>query len=1043
MEFVMERIERLLSDLQKAIYPISLPITQYYFRKCNQRDLQTADFTNWEPFDPKKKPWDGFREKYWFATEIEFPESFLGFPVEFHITTGVEGQQDLIKPQIYFYLDGKLKQGLDINHRTVLITEKAKSKEKHKIMLYAYTADNTKFLELNTELAIVDREVKALYYDLWVPFQVAKLLESENEHRIDILNQLNHTVNLLDFSVWNSPKFHASVCEARNYLEEEFYQRMCDSQKEILVKWVGHSHIDVAWLWTLDITREKAARTFSGMLELMKQYPEFIFTASQPQLYRFIQEDEPELYQEIKKKVQEGSWDPDGAMYLEADCNLTSGESLVRQLLYGKQFFREEFQKESRTLWLPDVFGYSAALPQILKKSGVDYFMTTKISWNEYNKFPFDTFLWRGIDGSEVLSHFIPAMEYQDTENSFTTTYNGILSPSQVKGAWKRYQQKDLNHEVLFAAGYGDGGGGPTEEMLETAKRLSRGIPGCPRTQVTTVEKFFEELERQVRHSPRLHRWVGELYFEYHRGTLTSMARNKKYNRKAEFLIGSLEKMLCLESLAQRKIEKPSSLREAWDVIMINQFHDIIPGSSIKEVYDDSQKQYQAFFEKYEPELTSSMERILEKISLKSSSVVVFNGSGVDIDVPVEFASQNNLLHEGLFISDETGCFPLQKTWDGSWLFWGKEIPANGYKAYQLTSAPYTCQKIFVTEQQVSTPFFDVRFNQKGNIISIIDQRNGRELLTGPGNVLEVYEDRPHNWEAWDINVYYKEKKWLVDELQSVQVLETGPVRCCLKMTWRFLESVIEQYLYFYADTPRIDFKTIVDWKQQNLLLKTAFPVDVHSEEATYEIQFGNIRRPTHFNTSWDQARFEVCGHKWADLSQEDCGVSLLNDCKYGYDIHEGVMRLTLIKCATYPNPEADQELHEFTYSLYPHQKGWREAKTVNQAYGLNNPPLAFVRPSQEGFLPDKASIISCDAPNVVVETMKAAENGEGIICRIYECFQRKSVVELNVCRELDSLWECDLMENPLKKQEFCENRFQFQLAPYEIKTFLLRFTRS
>ncbi len=525
------------------------------------------------------------QKKYaWFRGEFTVTEEYANKKLVYRVTTGKEGEWDAKNVQFLVFVNGKIKQGLDVNHLEIDLTKEAKLGETFIVDIQGYSGAIDCLSECRNTVCILDDAVERLFYDIYVPLEVIKLLPKEDKNRIDTIKFLTHAINLIDLRQPYSPAFYNSILESIQYLEEKFYDEFCD-KNSVVTKCVGHTHIDVAWLWDLDQTRLKVQRSFATVLELMRQYDDYIFMSSQPQLYKFLKEDRPALYEEIKERIKEGRWEPEGAMWVEADCNLSSGESLVRQVLYGKQFFRNEFGMENRILWLPDVFGYSAALPQILKKSSVDYFMTTKISWNEYNKLPYDTFEWEGLDGTKILSHFITTANFDNLPERFFTTYNGFIDPNSVKGAWERYQQKDLSDEVLISYGHGDGGGGPTKEMLEVAKRLEKGIKGCPVVKLTTATDFFETLDKNVSDNHKLPRWVGELYFEYHRGTLTSMARNKRYNRKSEFLYENVE---WLSSMAKAidGLEYPKeAIDYGWEIICLNQFHDIIPGSSIKKKY--------------------------------------------------------------------------------------------------------------------------------------------------------------------------------------------------------------------------------------------------------------------------------------------------------------------------------------------------------------------------------------------------------------------------------------------------------------------------
>ena len=1036
--FLEQRIGKILTVLAGSIYSKSLPVWDYRVKRTHERGLEMAGTGDWENFDARSQTWQGWREDYWFVTDVTVPEGWEGETVFLRLSTGSDNGWEADNPQFYVYVNGRLVQGLDTRHREFRLAEQAKVGETYHVALFAYTSENKSVLRLDTTLAALDKETEQLYYDIKVPYDTALLLDENDKTRIDMVLALNETINRLDLRVMGSKEYHASVKEALEYIRTEFYEKQCGGS-EAVIRCVGHTHIDVAWLWTLSVTRDKAVRTFATMLELMNQYPEFIFMSSQPQLYQYVKEDAPEVYEELKRRVKEGRWEAEGAMFLEADCNISSGEALVRQVLYGTRFFEKEFGVKNRILWLPDVFGYSAALPQILKKSGIDYFMTTKISWNEYNKLPYDTFQWRGIDGTEVLTHFIPASDYQPVMRTHFTTYNGNLVPKQVKGAWQRYQQKELNQEALFAFGYGDGGGGTTKEMLENDRRMEKGIPGCPRVQMSTSRDFFEQLERDVAGNRYLPTWSGELYLEYHRGTYTSMARNKKYNRKSEFLLQSAEKLGVMDQALLGGSYPAKKLDDNWEVVLRNQFHDILPGSSIKEVYEDSQEEYEGVKKQVSALLTDRVRKLHGQVARSAPAVTVFNTAGTVLSDVVEVMLPEEV---GALSDPETGkVLPVQRLANGNALFFAPEVPANGYKTFYAAKAKEGEGRLEVEGKVVCTPFYTVEFDEKAQFISLYDKVNGREVLKAgeKGNVITAYEDRPHKYDNWDVNIYYQEKSWVVDSLAESTVEEAGPVRLCLKVVRPFLSSTITQRIYFYSDQARIDVANDIDWKEENLLLKAAFPVDVHAEEASYEIQYGNVTRPCHSNTLWDAARFEVCAHKWTDFSEDGYGVSLLNDCKFGYDIHDGVMRLTMLKAGTYPNPEADKERHTFTYSLYPHAGGWRTAGTVAQAYALNLPLLALCGDKQEGTLPDALSLVQVDCPNVIVEAVKKAQDSQDTVVRLYECYNRRTRMTVTLAKAPKAVFACNLLEREATPVEVEGKTFTDTVLPYEIKSYLIQ----
>lgn len=1045
MKFLENRIRIILEELKHYVYPDSAPsnypspqvysITHYKWKQTEDKDLENADpnTLDWEIFDTSRE-WGGHRQYYWFVTEIAIPDFLDGKCVTYNLTTGREGNWDAVNPQFSAYVNGKIVQGLDVNHRSFILTEEAHAGEKFRIALSAFTGDQNFRIALKSELAALDRKLEKLYYDIAVPFDVAVLIPETDKTHLDIIHALNETVNLLDLRVPFSQDFYDSIDRAEEYLTAEFYGKRCGESREEV--WcVGHTHIDVAWLWTLSVTRDKAFRSFSTVLNLMKEYPEYIFMSSQPQLYKYVKEQSPELFDEIRQRAKEGRWEPEGSLFLESDCNLTSGESLVRQILFGKRFFQDEFGVDCKIVWLPDAFGFSGALPQIMQKSGIPYFMTTKISWNDTDKFPYDVFKWRGIDGSEVLTSMIPASDFQSS--NFFTTYNGTVNASQVMGSWKRYQQKDLNNKVLLSYGFGDGGGGPTKEMLEHQRRLAKGIPGCPKTVMTTAGNYFETLEKEVGKQKYLPTWSGELYLEFHRGTYTSMARNKKFNRKSEFMNQNAELYSYLDQLLTGAPYPQKDINDSWEVLLRNQFHDILPGSAIQEVYEDSKSEYEGIISRGTKLITDKLSAIASTIGTDGESVVVFNPLGFSCTDVVTFDVPAGIRHPVIYDGDRQ--LACQKTTEGKAIFLAEGVPSKGYKTFEIREGD-SCETEgdTISASGFSNRFFEAKLDEKAQFVSLYDKRAHRQVIKQgeKANVLTAYEDKPFDFDAWNVEMYYHEKHWPVDDLQSVEVVENGPVRSCIQITRKFLHSTIVQSVYVYHDLPKIDVQNSIDWKESQILLRASFPADIHAEEATYDIQFGNLKRPTHFNTSWDAAQFEVCAHKWVDLSEDDYGVSLLNDCKYGYDVHDGQISISMLKSAVYPNPEADKEHHEFVYSLVPHSGGWREADIVQAAYTLNNPMTAVVSSASSGTSPKCYSFVRCDAENVIIEVVKKAERSENVILRMYECYNRRSSVTVSCGTEILHVDECDLLENTIGDVSPDGYDFSFEIKPYEIKTF-------
>lgn len=1046
MDPIRNRIKGMLNSLEQMYDSHREPVEGIQ-RKQGDYDFGETFVKEgiWEAFG-RDETWGGRDRHYWFYVCIPSKKEWQGKEVRVILNTGADDIWNTDNPQVMVYVNGRLAGTMDMNHQAVILTECGREGELFELAFYAYSnsPSETNFFHLDT--AVYEKEIAELYYDLKVPFEGAELLPEGDLERIETFKILNHCVGLLDWRKPDSTEFKESVKKADEYIKERFYKEK--KKTSVTVHSIGHTHIDVAWKWPLKQTRQKTVRSFRTVLNLMERYPEYKFMSSQAQLYEFVKEEAPGLYEQIKEKIAEGRWEAEGGAWLEPDCNLSSGESLIRHILYGRHFFEKELgAPANEVFWLPDVFGYSAALPQIMKKSGLSYFMTTKLGWNEYNKFPYDTFKWRGIDGSEVLTYLITTRDYirqydlaRPTSNS--TTYNGLQNADHIMGTWQRYQNKDVSHDVLTCYGYGDGGGGPTEEMLEQSRRLEYGVVKCPQVHQTFVKDFFHILEKNM-DTKRLPVWSGELYLEFHRGTYTSMAKNKWYNRRCEFLNGDAEFYSVLAMLNGRNWEYPQKeLEKNWKLLLLNQFHDILPGSAIEEVYKDSEEQYQEILASDREIIKKAQSHILGEEKGAKAGLAVWNGLSFERTGLVEM----DMNASGLEL-------PSQETEDGKILYLVSNVPSKGYRTYEneMAAEGNVLEEVITDEKdcplKIRTPFYEVEFNGQGEFVSLYDRREKRELLKKGtcGNRLLVYEDRPLEFDAWNIDSTYQEHVWNLDDVTEFKVTENGALRGTLSIRRIFMDSVLEQKICFYKHTARIDFKTTVDWNEHQLLLKTEFPLDIRCEEAAYEIQFGNVKRATHKNTTWNQAMFEVCAHKWADISEYGYGAALLNDCKYGYSINDSVMALTLIKSGIFPNPNADQGRHEFTYAFYPHKGDFRCGNVIQEAYDLNCPLQGQIC---QGEGKEEQSFLQIEEPNIIVDTVKKSENGEDIIVRFYEAYGMRTTVHakfplfegftVSECDCMEEVNSLNLEEDYLKEQKWNKNALEFQMKPYEIKTLRL-----
>ncbi len=907
------------------------------------------------------------------------------------------------------YIDGELKCGLDINHREFPI----KAGKNHEVYIYIYSGMNDiASLPFSAELIYKDEATKKLYYDMKVPFDAACVFPEHYEESVIILKYLEAAADMIDFREPGSEKYYSSLKKAEDFLENEFYSKVCGRENTLCdgVFCIGHTHIDVAWLWTYAQTKEKAQRSFSTVLSLMERYPEYKFMSSQPQLYEYLKEESPETYERVKKAVAEGRWEPEGAMWVEADCNLISGESMIRQILFGKRFFREEFGKESEILWLPDVFGYSAMMPQILKKTGVSAFVTSKISWNDTNMMPHDTFLWQGIDGTEIFSYFLTAQDSHLNNPVRYTTYVGNITPRQVLGTWERYQDKAYNSSVALTFGYGDGGGGPTEEMLEAQRRTARKIPGIPKTVPAHPSEFIktakENFEKNIKLLPETPRWVGELYLENHRGTYTNAAKNKKFNRKSELLLGRAEALTAFGMLMGREYPE-KEFRSLWHDVLLNQFHDVVPGSSIKEVYDDTDKMYERILSGGEKLFDSAFLSLAKNINTKKG-LLVYNPNSLAASGRV------NAGGEEIFVRD---------------------VPAFGWKNIVPEKKECSVKTGGLTAEN---EFFRLELSENGAMTSLYDKRNARETVKkDSGGIRYVLcEDRPFNHDAWNIERYAGYKTYEAEGKAEISTFSDGASKGFTVKTVIGKAEITEK-IRLYDETDRVDFNVHVLWNEDHYLLRKVFPFDVKTDKLNCDIGMGYVERAGHDNTSWDEAKFETVMHKWADVSEPGFGVSVINDSKYGVGSRGGEIAVSILKAASYPNPESDRGEHTFGLSVYPHGGRFTESRLFHHAYEFNNPLIAKECGDNEGSLPGEFSLLG--ARGAIIDTVKKAEDSDDIIIRLYEPEGKRTKAKIDFGFDFKEAYFTDISENEEKKAEVISGTIETELSPFEIVTLKIK----
>jgi len=981
---------------------------------------------------------DGFRwgknwSTAWFRLRFTVPRHFKGEQVVLRFSP--EGECIIFRNE-------KIVQGLDPNRKEYLLLKRSAGNEK--IELYVEAGANSAFGDLarrtmrQPQLLVFNPEVWAAYYDLVALFSMIEerfekphaLPPGDDTRCAKILFGLNKAVDLFDYDTPDRALTRAQALKASKLLKPLYDCKASASAQTIAC--FGHAHIDVAWLWRLAETVRKCGRTFSNVLELMDHYPEFIFVQSQPQLYEYTCERYPAIYEKIRQKVKSGQWVPTGGMWVEADCNVTSGESLVRQILFGTRFFKGEFNSRIEDLWLPDVFGYSAALPQILSRSGIKYFLTQKISWSQFSKFPYHSFRWEGIDGSRVLTHFPPANDY-----------NSALKAPQMLAAANEYREKDRSPIQAVPFGYGDGGGGPNRDILERMRRF-RDLEGMPKLEPMAPREFFKKLEKE---SVDLPTWVGELYLELHRGTFTTQALNKKLNRRAEFHLRETEMLSAINSASGAAYDQ-KTLNAMWKLTLLNQFHDIIHGSSIDEVYADSRRDYAVILKTTGELREKAFARLAGRVDLRGPGqpVLAFNSlswerqSLISIALPPGKRTREKLVAT----APDGDKSPVQVSADNTARFIGT-LPSAGHAVFHLQPGVASAPVIAADTRAMENECLRVEFDNEGRVKRIYDKVSSREILApgATGNRFVLFEDKNASFGgAWDMEIFYNDKPLVTDgKLLSVKVVERGVVRSVVRFKRAIGKSTLVQDVVLTAGSPRIDFVTTVSWgDEKDVLLKVAFPVNILSEKARYEIQFGNVERPTHHNRPQDFGMFEVPAQKWADLAEADYGVALLNDCKYGYDIHGNVMRLTLLRAPKYPGKTADvNQTHEFTYAILPHKGGYTNG-VVRAGYDLNVPVMArAVRPAKRpSALPARSSAMSVSGENIVIDTLKKAEDDDALIVRLYEAHGSRGRRDFITALPVKRVFETDLMEKVEREINFRNKKVSLDFKPFQIITLKL-----
>jgi alpha-mannosidase len=966
---------RLLPAIFKEHAPLDLTAFCVRGEPISYADALRGDFAPIKVGDAWGPPWS----TTWLHVRGSVPAAWAGQKVVALFDLGFAGPTGFTCEALA-WRDGRPWRGVDPNHRWLPITgskvdfylEAAANPtatlsgpDPAPSMIALRESPDPAFILRQAELCTQDESLRKVALEFKVLLELAEALP-QGDRRSEILRALDTFAQSSDTAAMDDALARPSTSDH-------------------IINAVGHAHIDTAWLWPLREARRKCARSFATQLALMDEYPDHRFACSQPAQYEWMKDSYPSIYEGIRHRVAAAQWEPVGAMWVEADCNLPSGEALVRQLLYGKRFFIQEFGYETFDLWLPDVFGYPASLPQLIHEAGCDFFLTQKLSWNETNKPAHHTFMWEGIDGTRIFTHFPPA-----------DTYNGSFSAREVVNSAANFKDHDRSTRSLYLFGWGDGGGGPEPDMIESAHRLAN-LEGAPRVELARATHFFAMAADEAHD---LTTWVGELYFELHRGTYTSQSRTKRLNRRAEQALRQAE----VWSVAAGDGYPATELEAAWKRLLVNQFHDILPGSSIDWVYEEAERDLGAVIE-VANEITS---RAQTGVAGPGPNLVVFNVNSHPRREVVDLGDRFRLVY----------------------------APACGWAVQD--GAPISQDgTVVVSDGQMENDLLRVRWDDHGLLTSIWDKQAEREVLApgARGNLLQLHDDNPARWDAWDIDIDFMKHRVDLVDLARQDVEVPGGLRGAVRLTRQFGGSRFSQRMVLDAGSRVLRFECDVDWQEEHKLLKVAFPVAVQSARATYEIQFGHVERTTHTNTSWDQARFEVCAHRWADLGEAGYGVALLNDCKYGYDIRGSVMRLSLLRAPTHPDPTADRGEHRFTYALMPHPGDFRQAGVIAAAEDLNAPLTVVHGNLATG---ERRSLVEVDKPQVVVEAIKRAEDSDATVVRLYEAWGGRCTARLRTTLPASRALLCDLLERDREEVAVNGGVIELELTPFKILTLKL-----
>lgn len=962
-----------------------------------------ADPSDWPEIPP---------HSYWGRADLNFllkghftvPKGWDATQLALHLPLGVMG--DIFNhPEALVHVDGTPIGSADRYHHTIRLNAVLADGKRHELSLQGWTGlagwppvpdSPGKLCMGEPALVEVHGGLRAFHDLATVVLDTVNVLDPDSPEHQGLLAALDRAIGTLDTRAPLGDALHDSAADALGLLQDGI--AAAGTPLDQTLHAIGHAHMDIAYLWPISQIRLKNARTYSNVLRLMEDDPDFLFSHSQPQLYAMVEADYPEIFAAIQDRVAEGRWEVMGGMWVEPDLNISGPEALVQQLVLGRAYFKDRFgEVETPVLWLPDTFGFPAQIPQLMRHAGLKWFVTNKLNWNQRNKVPWSTHHWEGLDGSRVLAHILTTP--RDVQYlPFPTNYKSDLTAAEVRGTITDDTIPETVTDLPVCFGYGDGGGGPTRDLLAKARAYAA-MPGMPQLKFSTVRETFEHFETSA---AALNVWKGEHYLEGHRGVLTSQGWIKRANRMAERALHEAEALSAMAGVHP-------DLTEAWQLLCLNQFHDIVTGTSIPEVFADAGRDY------------AKISKIVEAASRSAAEALAS-----DTDVIA-----NTSPCSGPRVVDGP---------DGSPLYFDN-LPA--YSTTPVTMAADPAHPVVAAKTArgavLENQHLRVEVNDNGQLIAIHDHALGRNILPqgARANVLQAFEDRPICWDAWDIDPSFEDRMDLVEGETRLEVLETDPRRASLRVHTKWRLSTLTQEISLCANSRRIDFRTEVDWHEQHTLLKAAFPTGIQASHAEFDIQWGHVARATTRETAFDQARFEVPAHKWARLADEERSMAVLNDCKYGYDVRDDVIRITLIKSSTSPDPQADQGCHLFTYSLLP-TSGPTRSHLDHEAYALNT-PVRWI-PAKANPSTKPASFVRCSSDKAIIETVRPSQKAGAFLLRVFEASGSRITVRLEFGIQIAGASLVDFQENVVGECSHADHHAEVTLGPFEIVTLRIRY---